>query len=188
MSNSALSTLESLVRSIVQDETKTDSDVFEYVASGVFRLTEDNALSVSDVTVNGESVDSGEFSYASATQRVTVTASLSAGDVVEIFYTYYEKYSQTEIYSYLKSAITYCIINNYKNFLVEDESIYPEPNFKDRNLISMIASILIRPDNSSYSLPDISFRAPEGSKPTPDMIRDVITIMSLNSHGIFSIG
>ena len=180
-----LTTITELVRYIVQDFARTASDIFTYENSSIFTLSEPNIVSVSDVGIND--VTSGTtYSYSSATNQVTVSGA-SAGDTVEVFYSYYSNYTDTEIEGYIRAALGYISINRYADYQVLNSSVYPTPPEADKNLIAMVASILIEPDNKTYRLPDMSISVPFRSLLTPDRIAKTISIFKRDCHGIFEI-
>lgn len=183
-----LSNIETLVRNLIEDNSQSmiPGDLFTYESSSVFTLTESNAISVTSVIHNDEELASGDYSYDSDTNKVTVSASLTAGDTIEVQYTYYPNYSSTEIQNYIKAALVHLSINNYYDFEVSDSTIYPEPEYREKNLIAFIAATLIKPDNQSYRLPDITINVP-ASLPTNDMIRKAVKIFKHDTHGIFEI-
>lgn len=183
-----LSDIRILTRYIIEDNQKSGKDIFTYDADNIFTLTESAVVSVSSVFKNGTELSSGEWSYDSSTNKVTVTASLSSGDAIEIQYTYYSNYSNTEIENYVRVAITYLSVFNYYTFEIEaDGDIWPEPEENEKHLLAMITAILMKPDNKSYRLPDMSIIVPRGSLPTRDMIQKTVAIFKRNASGIFEI-
>jgi len=184
-----LSDIETLVRYLIDDNSKTGIDEFTYASSAIFTLTESNAISVSDVSRND--VSSGvTYTYNSTTNKVTISSALTSGDSVEVTYTYYANYSSTEIKNYIRAAIVYLSTNCYYTWEVLGGTftVYPEPERNEKNLIAMITAILIKPDNMSYRLPDITINAPRDLS-TNDKIGKTIALFKKNSsHGIFFIG
>jgi hypothetical protein len=182
-----LTNIESQVRYLIGDNsTSSDPDVFTYSTSSVFTLTEDNPISVSTVTVNDVDIGDSNWSFSATTNKVTITSSLSSGDTVEITYTYYPNYSSTEVQNYIRAALIHISANNYKDFKVEDSTIYPEPETREENLIAAITALLIEPDNKSYRLPDVSVSVPK-DLPTHEKIRRTITVFKKNVHGLFDV-
>ena len=180
-----ISSLESTVRDLIGDISKSGIDEFVYGSSAIFTLTEPNIITVDSVSVND--VSSGvDYSYDEDTNKVTISSSLSIGDIVEIQYTYYPDYSSTEVQSFIRAGLTHIATNRYKKFLVTSSSIYPTPTDQEKDLICMVASILIRPDNKSYRLPDITINIPK-DKPTRQIIQEVVAIFKKNCSGIFTI-
>jgi len=183
-----LSDITSIVRNLIEDYAKTGKDIFTYGSSNIFTLTESNVSSVTTVLVND--ISSGvSYTYSSSTNKVTVSSSLTSGDTVEVDYSYYPNYSDTELENYVKNALVYLSISNYYTFTVDtdDDEIYPDPTEKEKNLLAMVAAIIIEPDNKNYRLPDISISVPSSSLPTDEKIRRTIAIMKKNVHGLFFI-
>jgi hypothetical protein len=123
-----------------------------------------------------------------STNKVTVTnPCFTSGDTVEIQYTYYPNYSNNEIDGYIRAAIVHLSINNYYTFEIgSDDTIYPEPDENEKNLIAFITATLIEPNNQIYRLPDITIQVPN-PLPKDDMIRKAITIFKGQTHGRFVI-
>jgi len=182
-----VTSLTTLVRYIIGDTAIAGSDIYTYGNSSVFTVSEINVLDVTAVFVNDVELGTSEFSYDSDTKKVTLNVSMNEGDSVEIQYTYYPNFSDTELTSYITSAVVHISINRYNDFYVLDDSIYPRPTGQEQNLIAMIASILIEPDNKDYRLPDISIKVPVTSLPTDAKIRKTIAVFKHNTHGSFDI-
>lgn len=183
-----LSDLENKVRYLIGDNLTEmiPGDIFVYENSNVFTLTESNVSSVSTVLVNDSELGFGDWSYNSTTNKVTITVSLSVGDTVEIRYSYYPNYSSSEIQKYIQAALVYISANNYKTFIVENNTIFPEPNDREKNLIALITSILIEPNNKTIRLPDVSIVAPR-DLPTDQKISRAIALFKKDTHGIFDV-
>ena len=176
-----------LVRYLINDNLlTTGKDIFTYTTSLVFTLTETGVSSVTALFVND--VAKTTYSYSSTTNKVTYSGSLTAGDTVEIQYSYYPNYSSTEISNYVRAALIHLSVNNYYTF-TEDVStyLYPEPTDEEKNLIAAVTAILIDPNNITYRLPDITISVPNTSLPTEDKIRRLISAMKKNSSGEFFI-
>ena len=183
-----LSTIETTVRNLLGEYSQalTPGDVFTYSTSSVFTLSETSVISVTGVYQNDVELGSGEYSYDSDSNKVTISASMTSGDSIEIRYTYYPNYSQAEIYGAINGAISFISVNQFYTFEVEDDVIYPEPETKEQNLIAMVAALILEPDNKSYSLPDIRINVPK-DLPLHDKISKLIAIAKHNTHGTFSI-
>jgi hypothetical protein len=173
------------IRHLIQDNSISTSDIFTYGSSKVFTLSESNVNSV--VTVYRNDVSNSSYTYNSTTKKVTYTGTLTAGDTVQIDFTYYPNYSDTEIQSYIHSALVHLSNHNYEDFTVESgNSIYPELTPQEETLVALIASILIEPDNKTIKLPDIRIETPN-DLPTYDKIAKVISSFKHNIHGIFEL-
>lgn len=151
-----------LVRNLISDILKSDGrDLFTYesvASSKIFTLTESNVSSATIIVQkNGVVWASSNYSYSSTTGKLTVTGSLTAGDSLEVTYSYYSKYSDTELRGFIKSAISYLSVEKYGTFAVKsDNVIFPTPTLGESNLIAVIASILIKGDIVSYRTPELS--------------------------------
>jgi len=182
----SLSTLTTKIRHLLKDIAKTEKDVFTYNIDSVFPLSEENPIEITSVEVNGET--SGvSYEFYIETGKIKITSSLSVGDTVKVIYTCYPNYSSGEIESAIRSSLMYISINNYYDFIIEeDDVIYPEPDERETNLIAIIASVILEPNNQNFSLPDIRITTSE--KLSVDVkIRKMIGIFKKNSHGVFFI-
>jgi len=182
-----LGTIKTKTRNILGDISLTGQDNYTYENSSIFTLSESNVITVSSVYVNGVELDTSDYSFDSSTNEITITASLTTGDTVTINYTYYSNFSDDEINAAIKSAIFYISVNNYSDWQVmSDDGIYPEPEIREQNLIAIISSLILEPDNKSYRLPDLSVIAPSDD-PLPIKISKIIGTFKKNSTGIFEI-
>jgi len=186
MATATLTQIIAILRAILGDTIQNGVDIFQYTTSSVFTLTESNTQTVSSVAVND--ITSGiTYTYDSTLQKVTISSSLTTDDIVEIDYTFYSNYSDTELTNYIKNALTYISINRYCNFeLGGDNYIYPIPSNGEENLIATVAAIIINPENRSYRTPDfsISVRNPMS---TIDIISKTIGVFKKNSSGMYAI-
>jgi hypothetical protein len=173
------------IRHLINDSSISTSDIFTYGSSLVFTLSESNVNAI--VTVYRNDVANASYTYNSTTKKVTYTGTLTTGDTVQIDYTYYPNYSDTEIQSYIHSALVHLSNHNYEDFTVESgNQIYPELTPQEETLVALIASILIEPDNKTIRLPDITIGTPN-DVPTYDKIAKVIASFKHNVHGIFEL-
>ena len=182
-----LSSVTTLVRYLIGDTSKNQipGDIFTYDNSAVFTLSESNATTVSDVTVND--VSSGvSYTYNSTKQTVTISSSLTSGDTVEVQYAFTPNYSNTEIQDYINASIIHLSVNNFYDFTISESIIFPDPTPQEQRLIAMVTSLLMEPDNKTYRLPDITINVPR-DLPLHDKIRKVILTMKQNTHGTFDI-
>jgi len=149
------------IRALVGDFIKTDTEVVTCSTSNIFTLQESGVENIVQVSKNGTSLGSGDWSYDSSTNKVTITTSCNSGDIIEIIYTYY-KYSQTEIDGYIKASLVWLSVFDAgeKDFEIEDSDIYPTPNNQEEDIIALVASIIIKPNWSEYRLPNVTLRYP----------------------------
>jgi hypothetical protein len=182
------STIAAKIRHLIEENLKSGTDIFTYGSSDIFTLTELNISAVTTVFKNDVELDSGDWSYDSDTNKLTLSVSgVSSGDVIQVDYTYYPNYSLAELQNYIQASILQLSINNFKTFVVNSTNINPEPTEREQNLIAAIAGILIRPGNITYRLPDITYTVPSTSLTKEEMIRKVIGIYKKDSHGIFNL-
>ena len=183
-----LSSITTLVRYLIGDTSTSQSpgDMYTYDNSSVFTLTESNVSSVSAVYKNDVELESGTYSYDSTRGTVTVSASLSSGDTIEIRYSYYPNYSDTELQNYVQAAIIHLSLNNFYNYTISDDKIFPDPTPSEQRLIAIVTALLVEPDNKTYRLPDLTINVPK-DLPLHDKIRKVIMRHKQNTHGTFDI-
>ena len=172
-----------ITRYLVDDLPTNAVDIITYTTTPIFTLTESNPISITDVLVNGHSSGVTYTTSADKTQ-VTITSSLTALDIVEIDYTCYKNWSDTEIQGYVQAAIFHVSVNNIVTFKIVNNTMYPEPLDEQANLIAMIASILINPQNISYRMPDVAVTVPK-DLPTIDKVRKVIHTYKKDGPGVF---
>jgi hypothetical protein len=150
------------VRNLIGDLLiTTGRDVFTYesiTSSKIFTLTEANINASTIIVYKNGSVWAGtNYSYSSTTGKLTVTGTLTAGNLLEVIYSYYEKYSDNELIGFINSSFFYLSIEKYKTFvLASDNTVFPTPSENEKNLIAVIASILIKGDIVSYRTPELS--------------------------------
>ena len=181
-----LSNITTKVRYLLGDVSTTGTDIFTYTTSNVFTLTESNGISVVRVYLNNVEMGASELAYDSTTNKVTVYLTMSSGDTVQLEYTYYPNYSDTEIENYVQAALVHISAANIREYVVESSTLYPEPDLRTQNLIVMVTSLLIEPDNKTYRLPDVTVVVPRDLS-THEKIRRTISIYKKNIHGVFGV-
>ena len=103
------------------------------------------------------------YSYSTVTGKITIIGTLAAGDSLEIDYSYYTKYSDTELAGYIKAAISHLSVEKYKTFAVKDDNIiFPTPTELEENLIAIVASILVKGSIVSYRTPEFTITFERG--------------------------
>lgn len=183
----------SLVRSITQEFSQKNRDVFIYEGNRVLELGDINVVApLTSVSKNNVEIGaSGNWSYSSTTNKLTIASgvSLTVGDVITVDYNYYPNFSDTEIKEYIKSALAHISLNGYSSFIYDSDLnvINPETSVKQGHLIAMVTAILMKPNNKTYRLPDITIQVPASTLSTDEMIRKTIAVFKRNSHGVFSI-
>lgn len=159
-----MTTVLAKLRDFIEDGYKWTIDPQTYTTSAVFTLIEANIDSTSLIVYKNQVVlpispSSGvtNYSYSATTGKVTITATLAAGDSLEFDYNAYTRYSDTELRGFVRSALYYLSNDMYKTFVAKsDNEIFPTPTEAEENLIALIANILIKPPISSYRTSDIT--------------------------------
>ena len=151
------------VRDLIGDLLKVcKPDVFTYTGIATFPLTEPN-LDATTIVVykNGILYSSSHYTYNTTTGRLAVTG-LVVGEVIEIYYSAYKKYSNAELDGYVKSALYKISMNQFKDFIVGSgndivvDITDAEPNVREYNLIAGVASILMDGKKKSYKTNEIT--------------------------------
>jgi len=154
-----MNTIIAKVRDILNDGYKYNEDPFQYTGlSSIFRLTESNIDATSlKAYLNGTLWAGSNYSYDAITGLVTVTGAMISGDAIKFGYNAYNRYSQTELKSYIRSALYYLSIEQYRTFSAKsDDTIFPTPTEAEANLIALITSIVISGSLRSYRTTEIS--------------------------------
>lgn len=154
-----LSSIRTKIRSLVTDFSTSGFETFVYTTSPIFTIAQNN-ITITQVLLDGTVTT--DYTLDADTNKITITASaLNTSSVIEVDYTYY-KYSETELDGYIRSALVFISVYSFepRDFELEYESgnvgvISPTPDNQTTDLISLIASILIKPDYSQYSLPNV---------------------------------
>jgi hypothetical protein len=150
------------LRNLIGDNLiTTGRDVFTFesiTSSKIFTITESNVSAASIIVLkNGVVWAASNYSYSATTGKITVTGTLTAGDSLEVDYSYYQKYSDTELQGFISAAISYLVVERYKCFAIKPpDIIFPTPNESEENLIAVIASILIKGDITHYRTPELT--------------------------------
>jgi len=149
----------SKVRDLINDILQTNGrDVFEYITSKVFTLSSGNVESSSiKVYKNGTLWAGTNYTYDDDTASITVTGTITVGDVLTVTYSYYQKYSENEISGFIRAALYRLSVEQFGQFIiVSGETISPVPTVPQENLIALVASILISGNVRSYRTPEIN--------------------------------
>ena len=157
---STIATLRQKIRALVNDIIKSDPETFTYTNSAIFILAEENIQSITKVTKNAVELGTGEYSFDSSANEIEITPDtgneLSNGDIIIVYYTYY-KYSTTELDEWIRASLIWLSVysSTENDFELESNDIIPTPENRELDLIVLIASILIKPDWTQYSLPNL---------------------------------
>ncbi len=178
------------VRSLVEDLEKSSTEVFTYTTSAIFTINEPNVIAISEVTKNGAALSDSDYSFSATTNKVTITATLSADDEIEINFTYYAKYSETELREFIRAALIYCSLWGTKDFELEDDgdssyTFEPTPVQKELDMIAVITAILIKPNYSEYKLDGVvTMKFPKNQDKESKIRKTILQLQSMN--GIFT--
>ena len=171
------------VRNLIEDNLSTKGYyIDEYITSKIFTLSDTHISSATiKVYKNGGLWSDTNYTYDDDTNKFTVTGTLVACDTVEVTYSYYEKYSDTELKGYIRSALYYLSNERYKVFTAEsDDILFPTATEDEENLIAVIASIIIIPPIKGYKTSEINISFPENLS-KDDKIKQVIRQFSKTS-------
>jgi len=146
------------VRALIEDIEKTDYEIFVYRNNNTFKLKQLNINELTSVRVNGEELGSGDYIWTPYNNEITIESSLATGDLIEIGYKLYYQYSNVELIEYVRSALVHISFNRYITFNLNftNTEIDPIPDSLDEDLIALITAMVIKPDYSSYRLPNLS--------------------------------
>src|SRR6185295_14483588 len=155
MITNTISNLIPIIRGLVKDQERNDGrNVYEYDNDNGFTLSEPfiNADSIV-VYVNGEAISTEDFTFDTDTNKVMVDFnasgdSLETDDIILITYSYYKKYSDTEVEGYIFAALTYFVQYRYKKIFEIDDgeliAINDEvPTINELYFICLVSGILI---------------------------------------------
>lgn len=150
------------IRNMIHDNAQSTYETFTAGSGRTFTISQENASTVTSVTVNGTALATDKYTYTSATQTVTINSGyVSSTQIVVIYFTYY-KYSDTELTEYVVSALSFLDINKYSiHFDKSSTDIFPYPTPKESNLIAYICYLLIEPSYSDYRVQGISVSYPK---------------------------
>jgi len=156
-----LNQVKTKVRALIEDSVNTNFEVFEYISSKIFTLSESNIVSITKVLKNGSDLGSGDYDYDSTTNKIEIIPSLVQGDNIEVDYTY-NKYSDSELNGFITAALVWISVFSTcsQDFELETTTIEPTPSNRELDLIALITSILIKPDWSEYRLPNVTVKYP----------------------------
>ena len=164
-----VSTILRLIRALLKDRLRTDGrDSYIFLGSGSFTLTEDYpSSSTIKVYKNGTLMTSG-YSYNSSTNILTVSAILATNDIILICYSFYDKYSDSELTDYLESALAYFSQYGYrKTFRLNDARTEVStidgvnPTTRECYEFAIITAIVTDPQNVDIQTKDFRVTAME---------------------------
>jgi hypothetical protein len=137
-------------------------DFLSIASSKIFTLDEANVSAVSiKVYKNGVEWDSDNYTYDADTIQITVVEEsgeeLEVSDTLLATFSYYKKYSDTELKNYIYSALSHLTVGQYTTFSVDTaEDLDPVPTAAQEHLIAVVAAIIIGGNIRSYKTPEIT--------------------------------
>jgi len=170
------------VRGLLRDQADiTGSNLFEYISDNKFTLSEPFVDESSiKVYVNGDIISPADFDYDATTNRVIIDmpsgSLLISGDMINILYTFFQKYSDNELIGYLNSTLCEFTRFRYKKILMLDDdndvvsvdmdnSDFTSTNdtgvtLREQQFIAIIMAIMIDPQNVKIKTPDFEYTPP----------------------------
>ena len=169
-----------ILRSLLKDRLQNNNNapvVFTDTTDTLFTLPDDN-VSESTIVIkkNGIILDDAEWSFDSSTNEITVTISVATTDIFTITYSFYEKYSDSELADYIEASLA--IFSQYgyrKTFLLSDDETKIvtyngiNPTLKESYEIAIITSINVDPRNINIDTREFKLSAEE-NKSKSDLI------------------
>ena len=161
-----LDTIRTKIRALVVDNSKSGFQTFIYTTTAIFTIAQ-TSITIIKVLLNGQ--ETTDYTFDAVTNKIEITASaLTTSDVIEVDYTY-NKYSDTELDGYIRSALVFISVYSHSdefNYELEGESagemeIVPTMDSHVGDIVAMVASILIKPGYSQYNLPNLKVVYPE---------------------------
>ena len=102
------------------------------------------------------------YSYSSTTGKVTILGTIVPGEVLTFSYYAYEKYSDTELQGYIRSALYYLSAEKYKTFTIRPPTfIFPTLTESEECLVAIVAAILINGSINQYRTPEFQINFTE---------------------------
>ena len=168
-----------MIRGFIDDVLRTDGrDSHLYDQKKSFLLGKDFVSSSSiSVFQNGTELDiTDDWAYSSITNRVTITSALTKTDEIIIAFSYYDKYSDSEITSYLTSCLAKFVVNRYpKYFYMDDGEVVSmnnvNPTVEEGNIMAVITAINIDPNNVNIKTKDFTITAEENESKSEQINR-----------------
>ena len=185
------SSIITLLRGLIDDLLQTDGlSAFEYDSDSSFKLGKEHIVASSILVYqNGTLLPATEYSYNADTNKVTLTMggsgySLTKGDDIIITFNYYERFSDTELTSYIKSGLLEFTKRKYKKtfYMNSNNEVVTlngeNPSLEEGNIITLVAAIKIDPKNINIKTRDFSMNGEE-FKSASAQIDDIFMHFSL---------
>lgn len=147
------------IRALTEDMGSVQYEVFR---GNNYKPNEFNISEIKALYINDEITE--DYNYDGDLNEIVIDKTgFSDSDLVRVEYIYHD-FSDKEILGYIEAALTWISIFSYKSkdYDVQDEGyIYPQPDSHTEDLIAIIASILMKPNYSSYSSSSVTVRYPK---------------------------
>lgn len=181
MAQFTTASLITLIRVLIDDNLQTDGQTFHEYDSDTSFVLAHSLISSATIKVykNGTLLTlTTDYTYSSTTNKITIIASLTKGDNISIYYSYYNTYSDTELQNYIKVALlelskrrySKLFYMNSSNEIVTSNGVNPTDS--EGNLIASITAVLIDPQNQKIRTPDYTIDAIEHKSRT-ELINDM---------------
>ena len=171
-----------ILRSLLKDRLQNNNNapaVFTDTTDTLFTLPDDN-VSESTIVIkkNGTALDEDEWSFDSSTNEATVTVSVETTDVFTITYSFYEKYSDSELTDYIEASLAIFAQYGYRKLFrlnageTEVHTVDGEiPSLKECYEIAIITSINVDSRNVNIDTREFKISAEE-NKSKSDLIAE----------------
>jgi len=171
----------SKIRGSIKDLEVPARDALEYVTDPTFTLSKDYVNSVGiKVYKNGSLLtETSDWTYNPDTNKITIIASLTAGDNIIMNYGCYEKFSDSEITAYIKSNLAWFIRRRYKKtfYMNSSDEVVTlngvNPTEEESSIIAAITAIDISPNNFRVQIVGGFTIDAEENKSKTDLINDI---------------
>lgn len=170
-----------IIRGLINDNLQTDGLQAHEYDNDVSFLLEKSYVSSSTIEVykNGTPLTvTTHYTYNSTTNKITISAALTKGDSIVIAYSYYERFSDSELTTHIKANLVWFTKKRYKKhfYLNSSNEVVTldgfNPTDEEGNIIALITAISIDPKNINIRTKDFSI-SPQENKSRTEQIDEV---------------
>lgn len=171
-----------IIRGLIKDNLKTNGkDIFTYDADNKFNLSEDYVSSTGISVYQNDTLltEITDWTYNSDTNQITISASLTKNDTIIIAYSFYCKYSDSEIKNYIRANLVRFTQYRYEKhfYMNDDEDIVTyngeNPTVREANIIALVTAIDIDPQNVSTQIVGLFSTSAVENMSKQEQIQDV---------------
>ena len=172
-----------MIRGMIGDALKTDGrDSFQYDQDASFQLSSE-FVSSSTITVyqNGTLLTlTDDYTYNNVLNTVTISATLVKNDDIIIPFSYYERYSDSEILTFINGSLAQFVVHKYEKYFYinDDDEIVAydgiNPTVQEANVMALITAIAIDPKNINIKTRDFTITAEE-NKSKSEQVNDIFS-------------